>query len=334
MMGTQKAAPPPSGHRFWGPLVYAFLNQREASIIVVAIVLMVYFQFSNTAFLSVENIQTLAQFTGATAIIAAGEVLLLILGEIDLSVGNTFALAPFIMAFASTAGVPLVAGIMLAVLASAVIGLVNGLVTVMFKVPSFVTTLGTLFLLNGLTLTISNGFPVPTPGGAALAAVMGRAPYSEILWAFGFVAVMQIVLTRTRWGLHTIATGGNLIGASEVGINVHLIKIGNFMLASAFAGFAGMLDAFRITSIDPLAGGTSIMFTAVAGAVIGGTALTGGSGTIAGALLGTIVLSVLKDGFTLLGVSAFTFDMILGGVIVIAMILNIRLQIARSAGRS
>jgi simple sugar transport system permease protein len=105
------------------------------------------------------------------------------------------------------------------------------------------------------------------------------------------------------------------------------------MLAGVFAGFAGILEAFRITSIDPLAGGTDIMFAAVAGAVIGGTALTGGLGTIVGALLGTLVLSILKDGFTLLGVSAYTFDLILGVAILIAMILNVRLQIWRKIGR-
>ena len=318
---------------FWSNVARLLLRQREASIIIVAIALVIYFQISNQAFLSSENIRTISQFVAATAIISAGEVMLLICGEIDLSVGQVFALAPFIMNSAYQAGLPLWVGIILGLLVCAVVGSINGIITVWFKVPSLITTLGTLFLLTGITLTISQGFPVLTPGSDSFNEVMGHGSYSEIFWAIGIAVVVQIVLSRTRWGLHTVATGGNLLGASETGVNVNRIKIGNFMLASVLGGFAGILEAFRITSIDPLAGGADIMFAAVAGAVIGGTALTGGLGTIAGAFLGTLVLSILKDGFTLLGVSAFTFNLILGAAILVAMILNVRLRIWREAGR-
>ena len=109
------------------------------------------------------------------------------------------------------------------------------------------------------------------------------------------------MLNRTRFGLHTIATGGNLVAAAEVGIKVTSIKISNFVLCSMLGGFAGIIDAFRIGSIDPLAGGSEIMFTAIASAVIGGTLLTGGSGTVIGALIGALALGILKDGFTLSG---------------------------------
>ena len=132
--------------------------------------------------------------------------------------------------------------------------------------------------------------------------------------------------------MHTIATGGNLIGAKEVGIKTGVVKIGNFVLCSLLGGLAGILDAFRIGSIDPLAGGTEIMFMAIASAVIGGTLLTGGSGTIIGAFLGAIVLGILKDGFTLSGVSAYAFDMILGAAILLTMLINVRLSRLRAAG--
>ncbi len=105
------------------------------------------------------------------------------------------------------------------------------------------------------------------------------------------------------------------------------------MLTGALAGLAGILEAFRITSTDPLAGGTAITFSAIAGAVIGGTALSGGIGTVVGAFLGVLALSILNDGFTLLGVSAYTYDIILGVAILIAMALNVRLRIWREAGR-
>ncbi|HEX6108084.1 MAG TPA: ABC transporter permease [Ktedonobacteraceae bacterium] len=321
------------GRGFWSNLAGILLRRREASIIVVAIILVVYFQVSNQNFLTQANIRTVSQFAAATAIISAGEVMLLICGEIDLSAGMVYAFAPFIMYFTYQAGLPIWVGIIFGLLASAVVGLFNGLVTVLLKVPSFITTLGTLFLINGITLTISQGFPVLTPNVGAFNQVFGNSPYSEIIWAIAIVIVMQVVLSFTKWGLHTVATGGNLLGASETGVNVNRVKIGNFILCSVFGGFAGILEGFRITSIDPLAGGTPIMFAAVAGAVIGGTSLMGGLGTIVGAFLGVLVLSILNDGFTLLGVSAFTFDIILGAAILIAMILNVRLQLLREAGR-
>ncbi|MBV9811922.1 MAG: ABC transporter permease [Acetobacteraceae bacterium] len=305
---------------------------REASILVVAILLIIYFQSVNANFLTGANLETLSQFIAASAIIACGEIMLLICGEIDLSVGQTFALAPFIMYFANAAGVPMIPAIGLALLACVGIGLVNGLITVLLSVPSFVTTLGTLFLINGFTLTLSHGSPVQTGGSETFANVMGAWGYAEILWAFAIVAVMHVVLRQTRWGLHTIATGGNLTGAAEAGIHVNRIKVGNFVLTAVLGGFTGILESFRIGSTDPLAGGTNIMFLAVAAGVIGGTPLAGGSGTILGGLIGAIVLGVLRDGFTLQGINAFTFDMIIGGAILAAMVSNIHLGRLRGIG--
>jgi simple sugar transport system permease protein len=323
----------PQRQNFWKSLGSFFLRRREASIFIVAIILFLYFNFASPNFASVANASTLAEYADATVIIAAGEVMLLICGEIDLSVGFTFAFAPFIMYFANQAGIPLIISIIIALLASAVVGLVNGLVTVLFKVPSFITTLGTYFFLNGLTLTISNNFPVTAPDAGALTQFIGSNIYWESLWALIIVIVMQVVLSNTRFGLHTVSAGSNPLGSSEVGISIGRIKIINFMVVAVFAGFAGILESFRVTSIDPTAGGPNIMFAAVSGAVIGGTALQGGSGTIIGALLGTLVLSILKDGLNIIGVSADTYDMILGIAITVAMIINIRLQILRRAGR-
>ncbi len=182
-------------------------------------------------------------------------------------------------------------------------------------------------------MTISNDFPVIPPAAGQFNNIMGQGPYSEIIWAVAIVIVFQVVLSLTRWGAHTFAAGGNLLGASEAGVNVSRIKIGNFMLASVLGGFAGILAGFRIDSIDPLSGGTTTMFSAVAGAVIGGTALAGGIGTVAGAFLGVLALSILQDGFTLLGVNANTYDIVLGAAILVAMVVNIGMRRVREARR-
>jgi len=310
----------------------SLLHSREASIAIAGIVLVVYFQSTAPAFLSASNVANLAGYSATTAIIAAGEVMVLISGEVDLSVGQVYALAPFVMYYAQRAGVPFVPAIAVGLIPAAIIGIINGLITVVLEIPSFITTLGTLFLINGLTLTISGGFPVAPKPGPVVGNIFGGNAISQSLWAIGVTLVFQLVLVKTRWGMHTIATGGNLIGAKEVGVKTGFIKIGNFVICSVLGGLAGTLDCFRIGSIDPLAGGTEIMFMAIASAVIGGTLLTGGSGTIVGAFLGAGVLGILKDGFTLSGVSAYTFDMILGGAILITMLINVHLSRLRAAG--
>lgn len=332
--------PQPERRGFLATLAGLFLQRREASMIIVAIVLAIYFQLSNHAFLSGPGISVVSQTVAPWATIAAGEVMLLICGEIDLSVGNVFALAPLIMYLVNQNGLPIWLGIICALLVSGVVGLLNGAVTVLLKIPSFITTLGTLFLLEGFAVLTTNGSTVIVPDAGALGLIFGHNfqlfGYNlavGVFWAIAVAIVMQIVLSFTRWGLHTVATGGNMLGASETGINVNRVKIGNFIMCSMFGGLAGILEGFRIGSLDPTNGGPTLMFYAVAGSVIGGTSLMGGSGTIAGAFLGTLVLAMLQEGFTLLGVNAFVFPIILGIAILAAMILNVRIQLLREAGR-
>ncbi|MGH7071198.1 MAG: ABC transporter permease [Acetobacteraceae bacterium] len=310
----------------FGHAITGLLVQREASVILVAILLIIYFGVSNPNFISNANLETLSQFIAAPAIIACGEIMLLICKEIDLSAGQTFALAPFLVYFGAKFGLPVIPAIVVALIICAGIGLLIGLVTVLLEVPSFVTTLGTFFLITGITLIISRGFPATPPGGPGLAWFLGAAGYSSIIWAVIIVFLMHVVLRHTRWGLHTIAVGGNDVGAAEAGIRVNRIKVGNFMLTTVLAGFTGIIEAFRIGSSDPLAGGANIMFLGVAAGVIGGTALTGGAGTIIGGLIGALVLGVLQDGFTLQGINAFLFDAIIGAAILIAMVVNIRFE--------
>jgi simple sugar transport system permease protein len=315
-----------------------FLQRREASVLVVAIALGVYFASARDAFLTQPNLVNITQATGPGAIIAAGMVLLLVSGEIDLSVGAVAALAPFNMHYLidyySVAALP---AIFLVLLISAVIGLVNGLITVGFRVPSFVTTLGTLNVVLGILLTTSHAYPVaiPEPAQGTIARWFGQADWAHLIWALLIVGLLHLLLTRTRWGLHTIAVGGNLLGATEAGIKAGRVKIGNFMIVSVLGGFAGIMEAFRIHTIDPnIGGGTTIMFFAVSAAVIGGTALAGGSGTVLGAFLGALVLAELQNGMNLIGISANPYFLILGAAILVSMIANVYLSRLRRAGRA
>jgi simple sugar transport system permease protein len=300
---------------------------RELSVLLVNIILIVYFAIANPSFLTAGNISNIADFFSAAAIIAAAEVFLLICGEIDLSAGMTFALIPIIMVTLNNNGLPLGLALAISLVVGIAIGLFNGLVNQYLKLPSFIATLGTMYVLHGIALKIAGSTPLPAPTEGVLVGIFGGFHWSELIWALCIGVILQIVLTQTRWGAHTIATGANAIGASEAGIRVSWVKIRAFVLTAFVAGIAGILDGTHIAqSFDPNAGGSDLMFTAIAAAVIGGTLLIGGSGTVIGALLGALLLAVLEDGFNIQGVSATTFVIVEGAAILLAMTLNIYLS--------
>jgi simple sugar transport system permease protein len=315
---------------------------REATVAIVAVALLLYFGLSHmSTFVTQTNaVDLLSENMAPIAIIAIGEVFLLICGEIDLSVGFIYQFCPFIMYFAiADYHVPPALAILIGLLTGVVCGWVNGFITVTLGVPSFITTIGTGFVLNGLTLVISHAEPIPIPASSESAGrwlgIAGNPwQWLPFVWTVVFIALFHIVLVWTRWGLHTISTGGNQLAAREAGINVGRIKYGNFMITGFFGAFVGLQAAFYTNSVDPTAGGYPPMFYAVIAAVIGGTAMLGGSGTILGAFLGAMVLATLTDGFDIIGVSSNPLPIIFGGAILVSMIANVQLARLRQAGRT
>jgi simple sugar transport system permease protein len=312
----------------------AFLRQRESTVFVVAVALFIYFWVSSTSFNTGTNLPILfTQDSAPYIIIALGEVLLLICGEIDLSVGFTYALAPYVAYFLNSYDhVPGILAIIIALLMGLVVGWVNAFLTVTVGLPSFITTLGTGFILLGIVQTTSHGEPVSIPADMTGDVHWLGGNWAPFVAAVILTIIMHIVLTRTRWGLHTVSVGGNLIGAREAGIHVNRIKYGNFMLTGLFGALVGLQNAYVTSSIDPTAGGYLTMFYAVTAAVIGGTAMLGGTGTIIGAFLGAIVIGLLTDGFDILGVSANPLPIIFGGAVLLAMIANVQLARLRERG--
>ena len=312
----------------------ALARVREASVLLVAIGLTIYFQSANSAFLSQQNILSLARYAVPYVVISAALCLLLICGEIDLSVGVSFGFAPIVMYLAyDKLFLYLWLAVIVGLLAVALVGFINGVITVYLGVSSLITTLGMLFLLLGLNVILTGGFPATPPDTNLTTKILGEYAWSGTIWAILIVVFLQLLLSRTRWGLHTYATGGNLLGSREAGVSVARIKIGNFMLCAVLGGFVGIIESFRISSIDPLAGGPNLVLLCIASAVIGGTALLGGVGTATGAFLGALVLVILQNGFTLQGIDADTFNVVLGIAILIAMILNVYVARMRGAGR-
>lgn len=315
------------GRGAWGFFRVTLVERREAAIVVVAVALFVYFTIASSNFLTIPDMQNLSQFIGPVALIGAGEVFLLVCAEVDLSAGTVFVFMPFIVYYLDTGlGLPLLLSIILAVVAGALVGAVNGIITTKLRVPSFITTLGMLFLLDGIMLVLSNAAQLTMPTSGTLSSVFGGWGWSEIIWSVAVVAILYVVLNRTRFGMHVIAAGGNLVGAAEAGVPVDRVKIWCFMLCSAVSALIGIVDTTRVTVLDPGNPGTTQMFYAISAAVIGGTALTGGRGTVVGGFVGAVVLGVLFVGLTIVGISANAFILILGLAILGAMVANVQIS--------
>ncbi len=316
-------------------LVRRFLIAREGSITVVTVLLTVYFVLTlSSAFTSTANIQALMPYFAPYAILAVGEVFLMINGEIDLSIGGVYLFAPYLYYELATAHTPLLIAVLISIAACTLVGVVNGLITMIVGISSFITTLGTLFTLEGFTLIISHAQQVTAPGSqlagsatsnslSSFASVFGAGTYSELIWAVIIVGIMHVVLTQTSWGTHTVAVGSNKLGAAEAGVRVRWVVIRNFMVCSTFAGIVGILEAIRTSSITPDPSGAGVLtLSAIACAVIGGTLLIGGAGTVLGALVGALFLGILQDALAIKGVNANYLDFYLGLAILLAMAIN------------
>jgi simple sugar transport system permease protein len=320
------------------------IQRREATVALVVILLIVYFGVISSAgrsvFFTHIDLVNVSVIAAPIMIVAYGEVLLLICGEIDLSVGFVYAFAPYMMHYLiDYYHVPGILGIVLAILiVGAGVGWINAFLTVGLRLPSFIATLGTGFVLAGLTLTFAHGEQASIPPSVlGYGRWLGSSEtFVQIIWAVILLALLHTLLRNTRWGLHTIAVGGNLLGAREAGVNVARIKYGNFMITGVLGAFAGIQISFQTGVIDTFAGGAAYqpMFYAVAACVIGGTAMLGGTGTMIGAFLGGAVLAILIDGFQVTGVSAFPLEIYFGGAILIAMIANVQLARLRGQGRA
>jgi simple sugar transport system permease protein len=299
---------------------------QELVIAAVALILILFFTIDSPDFFTASNAAAMASYIAPIAFFALAEVPILILGEIDLSVGEVYVLSPFIVQYFNNYGIPVLLAIVIAMVICAAIGWLNGLITVKLHMPSFITTLGTTFAIEGIILITSNGAPANPVGGGTLALVLGGGVWAEAYWAIAVMVMLYILLRRTKFGLHIIAVGGKPESAREAGIKVDSVKIWCFVLCAFVGGLIGILDGYHIGSIDPDTAGLTFMFYGVAAAVIGGTALTGGRGTMIGAVIGAFVLGTLEDGFHVISVSSFAYDLVLGIAILVAMFINIQME--------
>jgi ribose transport system permease protein len=298
----------------------------EVGVLLALIIIVAFFYVLEPAFLSGRNIRAMLQVVSFIGIIAIGQTILLVNGEFDLSVGAVAGLsavcsAKLMTAFALPVPIALIGG----VLVGGLIGLINGFVVVKLRIPAFIQTLGMLFIGQGLIQVVTNGYPVyPLPD------VVGNFGYAIVAfglgWSFVFfilaALIADFVLRRTVLGRNMYATGGNPEVARLVGIDVAHYKIGAFMTVGALAAIAGMF-----VMADLASGTTSIgsgwELTVIAGVVVGGVSLFGGAGTMAGGLIGVLLLQVVTSGLVVVGVNANWQQIAIGVIMVLAVGLDI-----------
>ncbi|MCA3441035.1 MAG: ABC transporter permease [Rhodobacter sp.] len=309
-------------------LVKLAMQKPELASAMLLLVLVVLFQIrSEGVFLSVNNVRGFLGLLPETALVAVGVTLLMISGEFDLSVGSVFALMPMTMAVLVVAGWPFWAAVAVGLLLCAFIGFLNGWLTIRFDIPSFITTLGMLFIARSLTVVISGWFPPRIKPGEVPSWIFvgflddGGLIRASVLWFIAIAIVISLLLSRTNFGNWVRATGGFLPAASAMGIPTGKVKIACFMICSVLAGFAGMIQSLRLNSFLPSIG-EGMELQAVAAAVIGGTSLAGGVGSIIGGLIGAILIRVIDNGMVMSQIDSNWFKFAIGALTIFAVVGN------------
>jgi simple sugar transport system permease protein/ribose transport system permease protein len=278
-------------------------------------------------FLTETNLLNVSRQMAIVAIVAVGMSYLIISREFDLSVGSTYGLAGIGAGLlVRNVGVNIWLAVAIMLCVGALIGLINGLMVTKVGIPSFIVTLGMLSLLRGVALVLANGWPVSDLPPASFFDVFGGRLFGRIpmqtLWMMAVLLVGGFVLSKTLFGYHVYATGGNRDAARLMGIDTDRVKIINFVVAGTLAAFGGLISLAFLNSVTPTAG-TGLELDIIAAVVIGGTALAGGAGSILGTFLGAAILSTVRNGLVLLGVSAYWQQAAIGLVIVIAVTLDV-----------
>ena len=273
--------------------------------------------------LTVTNLMTIIKQISIQSIVAIGMTMIIISGNIDLSVGSLVALCSVSGAMIMNKGLPMVVAIIASILIGALAGFITGGVTAKLKLHSFLVTLSLMTAFRGLAQTMTNGRPVaglPSSFGKLASASIGPLPVL-VIYMIVLYAIFMYVMKYTAFGRSIYAVGSNQESARLSGINIEMVKTMVFVLSGALCGVAGVLLTAKVRSGDPTCANGWEMDT-IAGAIIGGTDMMGGEGKLGGTIIGLLFVGILANGMVLLGVSAYMQSVIKGLVIFMAVIIN------------
>jgi ribose transport system permease protein len=297
---------------------------RVSSVYIALLVIGLGLSLISPFFLTPANLLNVLLQAATVSIIAAGFTVVLIAGEIDLSIGSLIGMTGSVAAvLIIQLGYPVPAGIAAGLLAGLLAGLFNGLVTVVFQIPSFVVTLAMLGMAQGAGLLLTNGRPVsgfPDSYAVIGQGRLGPIPLPIIIALVVYVAI-HLLLTKTKFGVEVYATGGSRRAAEMAGIRVSRVIAGSFVISGLCGAVAGIVLSSRLDAGNGNFGATNLL-DAVAAAVVGGTSLMGGVGSVVGTLAGVLIISVIRNGLVLLNVQAFWQQVAVGAIIVLAVVIN------------
>lgn len=302
----------------------ALLSRPEISALVMLILVIVGFSLYAPQFMTYANMRVTFFAFPELGIVVLGVGILMIAGEFDLSVGSVFALSPLVMVIAvGRWGFDPYVAIAIGFAVSLFVGYLNGWITLQFSIPSFVTTLGMLFMVRSAAVVLSGGFPPAFPPDFPIGIFVADLGLfrASMIWFAGFAVVLGVMLHFSNLGNWIYATGGQPQAAADMGINTRRVKMFCFMLCSFLAGFAGMVTTFRLRSAMP-ALGEGVELQAIAAAVIGGTSLMGGIGSVIGFIVGTGLIRVIDNGLVMARIDANWFKFAIGALTILAVILN------------
>jgi ribose transport system permease protein len=313
----------------------AWRGENSGVLIIVVIVTIAIFAISlnGTDYLSKDNLLSIVESATPITIMAIATVFVISVGELDLSFASVVPVSAYIAGLLMRDGTPWIVASLAALGFGLAVGFVNGIVTVGFRIPSFVVTLGTMGIVTGFSERINNSQSVSVEDQSFL-NVFGQGHVAGIsvliVWTIVMVIIAHLVLAFTPSGRALLATGANVNAARFSGIRTNRMKVGALM-ASGFAGaLAGLLYAGQFGAATYTLG-TSDLLTAIAAAIIGGTVLTGGKGSVIGALVGSLLIGILNNGLIIAGL-ADPEQLMARGVIIIAAVVFSARGASRGAG--
>ena len=302
----------------------SFFRRDEAGILLALVALCAGLGLSTEEFLTADNLLTVARQFSVIGVMAVGMTFVIVAGEIDLSVGSVLALSGCLVAqqvvqhsWSMAAAIPV------GLAAGAAAGLINGWLTVAMRIPSFIITLGMMSVLRGLTYVMTQAFPISgLPDEFRFFGYGALFGVSVPVIAMGVVALCGgLVLSSTRLGRAVYATGGNVEAARLSGIDTDMVRIFAFVLLGTLSAFAGVLNAAWVTVAQPVAG-MGYELDVIAAVIIGGASFSGGKGTVLGTMIGATLMGVLRNGLVLVGVDVYWQQVAIGGVIIVAVLLD------------
>jgi ribose transport system permease protein len=298
-------------------------SRPEVWVFIASILACLALSLSTDTFATPQNLFNVTRNFAFVAIIALGMTVVIVSGGIDLSVGSTLCLAAMTTAVTMNAGYSIATGIVLALLASVAVGLVNGALIAYLRMPPFVVTLGTLSLVRSMAMVLSQNKMIYQfgPDEAKLFWLGGGSTHgiaNPVIALVLLAIVVGFMLRMTRWGCHVFAIGNNEKAALVTGVGVRRLKVSVYVLSSVMAGIAGILEAGWLGGVTTNLG-QSLELSVIASTVIGGANLSGGSGTVFGAIVGAALIEIIRNSLTLLGISTFWQGAFIGAFIIIAV---------------